>query len=119
MNYRILINDKEIGYSELEGRDYGMGIFYGNFTPTPGYENFRSIFRLYIEAMILRDNHQPYEEKLNEFYKKRELLRVTVEEEGGKTIPVVAVTIVDVFVEFGYYDVEVILSEADFITENG
>jgi hypothetical protein len=68
MNYRILINGKIIGYSELEGRDTGMGVFYGNFTPTPEYENYRAIFRLYIEAMILRDNHQPYEEKLNEFY---------------------------------------------------
>jgi hypothetical protein len=46
-------------------------------------------------------------------------LRITVEEERGKTIPIVAVTIMDVFVEFGYYDIEVILSEADFITENG
>jgi hypothetical protein len=119
LNYRILINGKIIGYSELEGRDIGMGVCYGNFIPTSEYENYRSLFRLYIEAMILRDEHQQYEEKMNEYYEKRDLLRITVEEEGGRSIPVGAVTIVDVFAEFGYYDVEVILSGADFIADDG
>ena len=118
MNYRILINDIEIGYSELEHRDYGLGIFYGNFTPTSEFEKYRFIFHLYSEAMILRDKHELYQEKFNEYVRKRDLLKITVEEEGGKKVPVSKVSIVDLFDELGYYDVEVFLSDANFIAEN-
>ena len=118
MNYRILINDIEIGYSELEHRDYGLGIFYGNFNPTSEYEKYRSIFHLYSEAMILRDKHEPYQEKFNEYVRKRDLLKITVEEEGGKKVPVSKVSIVDLFDELGSYEVEVWISKPDFINNH-
>jgi hypothetical protein len=116
LSYRILINNKEIGYSELKIIDAGMGVLFGNFTPTSEYENYRPIFRLYIEAMLLKEKHEPNEEKLKEYFRKRDLLGITVEKEGGKTIPVTTVHIIDLSDKLGYYEVEIYVSKPDSFT---
>ncbi len=118
MSYRILINNKAIGYSELKIIDAGMGILFGNFTPTSEYENYRPIFRLFIEAMLLEEKHEPNEEKLKEYFRKRDLLGITVEKEGGKTIPGTTVHIIDHSDDLGYYEVEVHVSKPDSFTGN-
>jgi hypothetical protein len=66
--------------------------------------------------MLLDEKHEPNEEKLKEYFRKRDLLGVTVETEGGKTIPVTTVHIIDLSDKLGYYEVEVHVSIPDSFT---
>jgi hypothetical protein len=50
MRFEVRCNGKQIGYSNLEGIDLGMGILHGEFFPSLGYEEIRSVFQLFGEV---------------------------------------------------------------------
>ncbi len=111
MMYNILWAGKCIGTTNLVGIDSGMGVALGTFSPTPAYNEVRPVFRLYAQAMIAQDKGIPYDEILNDYCKKRDALRLSLETAAKHMIPVEWIDIIDLLDETGDLEVEVKLSD--------
>ncbi len=109
--YEIMYGNKCIGTVRLTGVDTGMGIALGEFTPTPVYEEVRLVFRLFTKAMLAQEARKPYEDDLNAYYRQRDELHLHVEDADGRLIPSECVHIVDLSLEMGDYEVEIVLSD--------
>jgi len=71
MDYLIIYNDEPIGKVVEPGADFSMGVVHGPFVPFPAYEKVRLVFRIYAELV---DTGQAHGEKLQQYYKKRDVL---------------------------------------------
>ncbi len=91
--YRIRCNGEEIGASELEERDSGMGIATGVFVPSPAYERVRATFRIFSEAM--RETGPADQEMIDRYYRERDKLGLTVVRPDGTLLRTSVVHISD------------------------
>lgn len=116
-HYRICCDDELIGVSDLESLDPGMGTATGKFTPAPGYERVRNVFRLFAEAH--RDTGPPDPEKLASYYQARDLLALTVETSSGEVVSVDLVHIADFrdSIDESACEVEIHVSDASFFDD--
>jgi hypothetical protein len=71
MEYLIIHNNEPIGRVVEPEADSSMGVIIGPFVPFPAYEHVRSVFRIYAELV---DTGQAHGEKLQQYYKKRDVL---------------------------------------------
>ena len=109
--YNILQAGNCIGMTNLVSIDSGMGVALGTFSPTPAYDEVRPVFRLYTQVMIAQDKGIPYDEILNDYFKKRDALRLSLETAAKHLIPVEWIDIVDLLDETGDLEVEIKLSD--------
>ncbi len=109
--HKIMYGSKCIGAVRLTGVDTGMGVALGEFTPTSAYEEVRPVFRLFTKAMTDQEAREPYEDELNAYYRQRDELNLHVEDAEGRSIPSECIHILDLSLEMGDYEVEIILSD--------
>ena len=112
MSYRILCNGTLIGYSDLEGEDPGMAVAYGRFVPTPGYELFRSTFRLRTEAEAETGARAPG--KLEEYRQQISALSLTLQTASGVSLSTGWIEVRDLSAEAGEYEVSAPVDDARF-----
>jgi len=86
-----------IGSSGLEYGDLSMGMVHGEFVPSSEYDDVKSIFLLFTD------------EKHDEYYKKRDDLNLTLQDESGKNIPTEWIHIEDYLSENDEIRVEICL----------
>jgi hypothetical protein len=55
MQFKLMMGEVEIGRSELDQLDDGMGVVTGDFMPSPAYAGVRSLFRRISDACEARD----------------------------------------------------------------
>lgn len=103
-----------IGTSELEARDPGMGIAWGGFTPSQGYERVRWVFRIFSEA--LSDTGPANHVEIDRYFSERDKLDLTVRTPQGELVPTSVVHISDFSGELGEgaYEIEVHLDDPSF-----
>jgi len=83
MKYTIYYSQIIIGSTNLEHTDKSMGIAHGIFTPTKEYENIQNIFKLFAEK------------KHEEYYKKRDALKLELHDENNHLIQTECIHIED------------------------
>lgn len=105
--YRIICDGEVIGTSALEERDAGMGTASGQFEPATAYQKVRWVFRTYSDAQ--REQGPADEQKVAEYYRRRDELNLSVESANGQSVPVTVVHISDFADETDHdaYEVEV------------
>lgn len=115
--YRVLCNGALIGTSALESRDPGMGTATGRFVPTEAYRRVRPIFLLFAQAQ--RDTGSPDQRLLDEYYRSRDALALSVFAETGVAVPTTLVHIADFMddVDETACEIEVHISDADFFAQ--
>lgn len=92
--YRVMYAGQPLGVTRLEGRDPEKSMAYGTFLPLQAYERVRPIFRLFVQA--LRGNGRtPDDALLAQYYRTRDALHLTLQDDHGATIPTVAIQILD------------------------
>jgi hypothetical protein len=107
MRFSVSCDGSTIGHSDLEHCDHSMGVAFGAFTPTEGYQRAQSVFRLFVE------------EKHQEYYRTRDALNLQLNLDGTRMIPTSCIHIVDHSVEFGIesMQLEVHLSDSSTVKE--
>ena len=92
--YRVMYAGQPLGVTRLEGRDPEKSMAYGTFLPLEAYDRVRPIFRLFVQA--LRGNGRtPDDALLAQYYRTRDALHLTLEDDHGVTVPTVAIQILD------------------------
>jgi hypothetical protein len=86
----------------------------GRFTPTAAYEGVRPVFRIFAEAQ--RDTGPVDERMIADYYRSRDALMLTLENEDGVIIPTTVVHIADFTVEIDETacEIEVHISDPSF-----
>ncbi len=115
MAYTVRVRGVDIGRSELENHDPGMGVAYGAFRPGAGYELVQDIFRLYADAAPNDGLGTRDEEKLERYYAARDALGLELVDKSGKLVPTTAIDISDYSKEAGTgaYEIMVYLTHPD------
>ncbi len=80
--YEILLGGEVLGRSPLAGRDSGMGLALGPFTPTFAFTKVEDVFALFAEASKDAGDTS----KVNEYYKKRDALGLKLRSPEGADI---------------------------------
>lgn len=102
MQFEIRCNEKTIGHSNLEGMDFGMGILHGEFSLSPGYEEFRPIFQLFGEASPdTAHNKAGDSEKLDAFRAQVSTLDLQIWHTSGRMMPTSHIHIYDFSADLG------------------
>ena len=83
----ICLGRQPIGYSELEDRDESMGIAVGVFVPTQGYEQVRSVFRLFAEAQASGHPENVDQARLARYYVERDKLDLRLASASDRSTP--------------------------------
>ena len=117
MSYRILCNGTLIGHSDLEGEDPGMGVAYGRFVPTTGYEQFQRTFRLRTEAESDTSAQPNDPEKLDRYRQQLARLRLTLQTSGGVSISTSWIEVRDFSSEAGKYEVSAQVDDPTFFVD--
>ncbi len=84
-----------IGSSKLEHRDLFMGVVHGSFTPGSEYDAVKSVFKLFTD-----DKH-------DEYYTKRDGLKLTLKDDSGQKIRTGFIHIEDYLSEYNEIRVEI------------
>ena len=96
---RVLHGDTVIGTAHLDELDDGMGTASGRFTSAPGYEDVRAVFQLFVAAQAR--SGPAARDLLDEYYRRRDALALSVLSENGNELPVSVVHIEDYADELG------------------
>ncbi len=92
----IYAADLLIGTAMLTSYDRGMNVYGGRFVPTEAYGRCRSVFLLYSEAALMREETGREDNRLlQRFFQERDRLNLQARTAGGITIPTTAITIID------------------------
>ena len=111
MKFHILAGDKVIGESDFEDLDPSMGAAHGVFSPSEQYSEAQPVFRLYAEAgTTVQDQDK---EKLEEYYRARDALNLTIVTLAGEHVATDCVHITDYSEELGEMEIDAIAADAD------
>lgn len=105
MEFRLMLDDVEIGRSPLDGLDDGMGVATGDFLPSAGYSRVKPLFRRLSDACDAGDVPA-------ELLKERDALDLAVVAPDGTMISADWVMIYDFDID-GIYELEVKLLDLE------
>ncbi len=113
--YEILLGGEVLGRSPLAGRDSGMGLALGPFTPTFAFTKVEDVFALFAEASKDAGDTS----KVNEYYKKRDALGLKLRSPEGADIATDWIHITDFRSDLGAdaCEIEVRPSDPEFFPE--
>lgn len=101
MKVSVMSHGLLIGTTNIGPGDESMGVLYGNFQPSDGYEQVKHVFRLFSEASMGPRNEEAA--KNARYFEGRDALGLTMKTEQGVCLPLKAIHIVDWSVEgLGY-----------------
>jgi hypothetical protein len=104
-----------VGYSDLEEIDPSLGRARGKFRPGVGYDLVQPVFQLYSEAIPTPGGKVGDTEKLHRYYRSRDALGLSLEDDAGRTIRTSSIHISDYSSrEGGSIDLEVLISDKDY-----
>ena len=84
-----------VGYSDLEDADPALGRARGVFRPGVGYDLVQPVFRLYSEAVPNPGGDVADQEKLDRYYKSRDALALSLEDDSGRVVRTSAIHVSD------------------------
>ena len=109
-----------IGYSELEVAEPELGRARGRFRPGVGYELVQPIFDLYREAVPTPGGAVADPDKLERYYKSRDALKLSLEDDASRAIRASAIHIADYSHERGgSIEIEVLINDRDYWNRRG
>ena len=104
-----------VGYSDLEEIDPALGRARGKFRPGVGYDLVQPVFQLFSEAIPTPGGKVADQEKLHRYYRSRDALGLTLEDDEGRTIRTSSIHISDYSKRAdGTIDLEVLISDRDY-----
>ena len=104
-----------IGYSDLEDADPALGRARGVFRPGVGYDLVQPVFSLYSEAVPKAGGEVADKEKLERYYKARDALQLSLEDDSGRVIRTSAIHISDYAHERGgTLELDVLIDDAGY-----
>lgn len=95
MPFYFLLDGEPIGMLEPVGADQGMGVIVGLFRPLPAYERIRDLFRQ-ITAAIRRPLSELDQEAVDQLFRARDALNLTVITAGGRPVSTRGLQIYDI-----------------------
>jgi hypothetical protein len=107
--YQIVKGDEVIGETDLEMHDPGMNVYSGRFYPSRGYDNVRSIFKLFSTALDLVGVER--EGMAAKYYRKRDALGLILRTRNGRYLATSTIHIVDFDETMDELQVEVAANE--------
>jgi hypothetical protein len=93
--HTVKLQSVTIGYSDLEEVDPSLGRARGKFRPGVGYDLVQPVFRLFAEAVPTPGAAVADPEKLERYYRSRDALGLSLEDDTGRTIRTSAIHIAD------------------------
>jgi hypothetical protein len=115
--HTVRLKDVVIGWSDLEEAEPALGRARGRFRPGTGYELVEPVFRLYSEAVPSPGGEAADRDKLDRYYRSRDALGLSLEDDAGRAIRTSAIHIADYSeVRGGSIDLEVLISDAQYWT---
>jgi len=109
VKFQILSGQEIIGETELEILDPGMNVYSGPFLATLAYTRIRLIFKLFSDALDRTD--EAARVQLEEYYRKRDKLELTIRGQDGRQLCANWIHIVDLQEDLEDLVVEVALAE--------
>lgn len=104
-----------VGYSDLEEIDPSLGRARGAFRPGVGYDLVQPVFQLFSEAIPTPGGKVADSEKLHRYYRSRDALGLTLEDDSGNTIRTSSIHISDYSNRSGgKIELEVLISDRDY-----
>jgi hypothetical protein len=103
--FHVFSGEELIGYSDLEGQDPSMGVALGRFVPSEAYKKVAPVFRMWARATASTPPHD--EALLAEYYRQRDLLRLSVRASSGEVVNAVRVHIADYSEDLGDEGLEI------------
>jgi hypothetical protein len=91
--FRILSDNLLIGQTDLEYCDQGMNVYSGYFRAAPDYARVRSVFKLFSAALDL--DAQAQGAALEQYYRQRDDLLLTVRDQDDVLVPTSWIHILD------------------------
>ena len=115
--HTIKLHGIVVGYSDLEDADPELGRARGVFRPGVGYDLVQPVFKLYTEAVPRAGGEVKDQEKLDRYYKSRDALHLSLEDDTGRIIRTSAIHIADYSDKRGgTLELEVLISDAGYWT---
>jgi hypothetical protein len=113
--HTVRLKNIVVGWSDLEQAEPALGKARGRFRPGIGYDLVQPVFQLYAEAVPTAGAEPADPDKLERYYRSREALGLSLEDDAGRTIQASAIHIVDYSAQKGgTLDVEVLISDRDY-----
>lgn len=113
--HTVLLKGIAIGYSDLEDLEPALGRARGKFRPGVGYDLVQPVFKLFAEAVPPPGSEVVDAEKLERYYKSRDALGLSLEDDTGRAIRTTAIHISDYRKRWGgSIGIEVLISDAEY-----
>lgn len=112
--HTVRLRSVVVGWSDLEHADPFAGSARGLFRPGVGYDLVQPIFDLYRQAVPARGARPVDAEKLERYYRSREALGLSLEDEHGRVISTSVIHIEDYSSSRGGIEVEVLIADRDY-----
>lgn len=104
-----------VGYSDLEEIDPSLGRARGRFRPGVGYDLVQPVFQLFAEAIPTPGGKVADAEKLHRYYRSRDALGLSLEDDAGRAIRTSSIHIADYSaLAGGRIELEVLISDRDY-----
>ena len=104
-----------IGHSDLEDIEPTLGRARGRFRPGVGYDLVQPVFRLFTEAVPIPGAEVTDEAKLDRYHRSRDALKLSLEDDAGRSIRTSAIHISDYSERRGgSIELEVLISDPDY-----
>ena len=117
--HTIKLQNIVVGWSDLEDADPIAGRARGRFRPGVGYDLVQPVFQLFTEAVPKRGADVRDREKLERYYKSRDALGLSLEDDEGRPVRTSTIHIVDYGMLRGGIEVEVLISDAEYWKRRG
>lgn len=110
--HTVRLHGVVVGYSELEDIEPSVGRARGRFRPGVGYELVQPVFRLFSEAVPEPNGPVTDAEKLERYYRSRDALGLSLEDDAGRVIRTTTIHIADYSDrKNGNIDVDILISD--------
>jgi hypothetical protein len=104
-----------IGHSDLEDVEPSLGRARGRFRPGIGYDLVQPVFRLFTEAVPVPGADVTDEAKLDRYHRSRDTLKLSLEDDSGRSIRTSAIHISDYSERRGgSIELEVLISDPEY-----
>lgn len=113
--HTVRLKDIVVGWSDLEVGEPALGRARGRFRSGIGYELVQPVFLLYSAAVPTPGAEAADPETLDRYYRARDALGLTLQDDAGRTIRTSAIHIIDYPGPKGTaLELEVLISDPDY-----
>jgi hypothetical protein len=113
--HTVRLKDIIVGWSDLEVVEPTLGRARGRFRPGIGYDLVQPVFQLFAEAVPMPGADATDSEKLERYYRSRDALGLSLEDDTGRSIRTSAIHIIDYAEKkTAPLEVEVLISDRDY-----